>query len=72
MIAVTPQRVSVGVVTDTAVFRKLKKTPEEALEHFVRNSPDMAARMQGSRRVSEVHSVGDYSTATGASQGSAG
>ena len=61
MIAVTPQRVSVGVVTDTSVFRKLKKTPEEALEHFIQNSPDMAERMQGSRRVSPVHSVSDYS-----------
>ena len=47
MIAVTPHRISVGVVTDTAVFRKLKKSPEEALDHFLQNSPEMRERMAG-------------------------
>jgi flavin-dependent dehydrogenase len=61
MIAVTETRVSIGVVTDTTVFRALKKSPEEALEHFIEKSPEMRERMQGARRVSQVHSISDYS-----------
>ncbi len=61
MIAVSETRVSVGVVTDTARFRSLKKTPEEALEYFIREGPEMRERMAGARRVSEVYSVADYS-----------
>jgi FADH2-dependent halogenase len=61
MIAVSETRVSVGVVMDTARFRALKKSPEEALDHFLTNSPEMRERMQGARRVSEVYSISDYS-----------
>ncbi|HEX4085348.1 MAG TPA: NAD(P)/FAD-dependent oxidoreductase [Chthoniobacteraceae bacterium] len=61
MIAVHEDRVSVGVVTDTAKFRKLGKSPEEALEHFIQASPEMRERMAGARRVSEVYAISDYS-----------
>jgi FADH2-dependent halogenase len=61
MIAVSETRVSVGVVMDTARFRELKKSPEEALKHFVEKSPEMRERMEGARRVSEVYSISDYS-----------
>jgi flavin-dependent dehydrogenase len=61
MIAVSETRVSVGVVTDTSRFRELKKSPEEALDHFVAQSPEMRERMQGARRVSQVYSISDYS-----------
>jgi geranylgeranyl reductase family protein len=61
MIAVSETRVSVGVVTDTSRFRELKKTPEEALEHFIARSPEMRERMEGARRVSQVYSISDYS-----------
>jgi FADH2-dependent halogenase len=61
MIAVTETRISVGVVTDTAHFRHLKKSPGEALDYFIQNSPEMRERMQGARRVSEVYSISDYS-----------
>jgi len=61
MIAVHENRVSVGVVTDTAKFRKLKKSPGEALDHFIQASPEMRERMAGARRVSEVYSISDYS-----------
>jgi flavin-dependent dehydrogenase len=61
MIAVSETRVSVGVVTDTARFRELKMTPEEAIEHFIAESPEMRERMQGARRVSQVYSISDYS-----------
>ena len=61
MIAVTETRVSVGVVTDTSRFRDLKKTPGDALDYFIQNSPEMRERMHGARRVSEVYSISDYS-----------
>jgi len=61
MIAVSETRVSVGVVMDTSRFRELKKSPEEALLHFVEKSPEMRERMAGARRVSEVYSISDYS-----------
>jgi len=61
MIAVSETRVSVGVVTDTARFRELKKSPEEAIDHFIAESPEMQERMKGARRVSEVYSISDYS-----------
>jgi len=49
------------VVTDTSRFRDLKKSPEEALDHFIAQSPEMRERMQGARRVSQVYSISDYS-----------
>jgi FADH2-dependent halogenase len=61
MIAVSETRISVGVVTDTSRFRALKKSPEEALDHFIAQSPEMRERMAGARRVSQVHSISDYS-----------
>jgi len=61
MIAVSETRVSVGVVTDTSKFRQLKMTPEEALDHFIEQSPEMRERMQGARRVSPVYSISDFS-----------
>jgi len=61
MIAVSETRVSVGVVMDTACFRELKKSPEEALTHFVEKSQEMRERMLGARRVSQVYSISDYS-----------
>jgi flavin-dependent dehydrogenase len=61
MIAVSETRISVGVVTDTAKFRQLKKSPEEAIEHFIGRSPEMQERMKGARRVSQVYSISDYS-----------
>jgi FADH2-dependent halogenase len=61
MIAVSETRVSVGVVTDTARFKELKKTPEEAMEYFIEKSPEMRERMAGARRVSQVYSISDFS-----------
>jgi flavin-dependent dehydrogenase len=61
MIAVSETRVSVGVVTDTSNFRALKKSPEEALDYFIAQSPEMRERMEGARRVSQVYSISDYS-----------
>jgi flavin-dependent dehydrogenase len=61
MIAISETRVSVGVVTDTSQFRALKKSPEEALDHFIAQSPEMRERMLGARRVSQVYSISDYS-----------
>jgi FADH2-dependent halogenase len=69
MIAVSETRVSVGVVTDTARFRQLKKTPEEALAYFIDKSPEMRERMGGARRVSQIYSISDYSYKNSSSTG---
>jgi flavin-dependent dehydrogenase len=61
MIAVSETRVSVGVVTDVAIFKELKKSPEEVLQYFIDQSPEMRERMEGARRVSQVYSISDYS-----------
>jgi FADH2-dependent halogenase len=61
MIAVSETRISVGVVTDIAAFRELKKSPEEAIQHYIAQSPEMQERMAGARLVSQVYSISDYS-----------
>jgi flavin-dependent dehydrogenase len=61
MIPLTETRTSIGVVMDTATFRKTKLTPEIALEKFVDEQPLMKERMKNAVRVSPVYSAGDYS-----------
>jgi len=61
MIPLSETRMSIGLVMDTADFKKLKKTPEAALEESLREQPVMHCRMTESRRVSPVYSAGDYS-----------
>lgn len=61
LIPLTDTRTSVGVVMDTATFRKEKLTPEAALEKFIAEQPLMCERMKDAIRVSPVYSAGDYS-----------
>lgn len=61
MIPLTPTRMSVGVVMDTAVFRGLKLTPEEVLEDCIEEQPLVSSRMVRAERVTKVYSAGDYS-----------
>ena len=61
MIPLTPTRMSVGVVMDTAVFRELKLTPEEVLENCIEEQPLVSSRMTRAERVTKVYSAGDYS-----------
>ncbi len=61
MIPLSDTKMSVGVVMDTAVFRKSKMHPEALLSASIEELPVMAERMTGGRRVTEVHTSGDYS-----------
>ena len=61
MIPLTPTRMSIGVVMDTATFRAMKLTAEEALEKCIDEQPMVLERMTNAERVSPVYSAGDYS-----------
>lgn len=61
LIPLTPTKMSVGVVMDTATFRALKLSPEEALEKFIDEQPMLDEPMASAERVSPVYSAGDYS-----------
>ena len=57
----TGSRMSIGLVMDTAEFKKLKLAPEEALERAIEEEPAVHQRMNCASRVSPVHATGDYS-----------
>jgi 2-polyprenyl-6-methoxyphenol hydroxylase-like FAD-dependent oxidoreductase len=46
---------------DTSEFQNLKQSPEQALETALREQPMLRERMQKAKRVTKVHSTGDYS-----------
>ena len=61
MIPLTPTRMSIGVVMDTATFRAMRLPPEAALEKCLGEQPLILERMTRSERVAPVYSAGDYS-----------
>ena len=61
MIPLTPTRMSIGVVMDTATFRAMKLSPEAALEKCLGEQPLILERMTRAERVAPVYSAGDYS-----------
>jgi flavin-dependent dehydrogenase len=61
MIPLTPTRMSIGVVMDTATFRAMKMSPEAALEKCIDEQPMVLERMKNAERVAPVYSAGDYS-----------
>lgn len=61
MIPLTPTKMSIGIVTDIATFKSMKKTPEEALEAVIREQPMIMCRMANAERVTKVYSESDYS-----------
>jgi flavin-dependent dehydrogenase len=61
LIPLTETRTSVGVVMDSAAFRKQKLSPETALEKFVAEQPLMVEKMQNATRVTQVYSASDFS-----------
>src|ERR1043166_6803375 len=61
MIPLTPSRMSVGVVMDTAKFRAMRVSPEAALQKSIDEQPIMAERMARAERVTPIYSAGDYS-----------
>ena len=61
LIPLTATRTSVGVVMDSAAFRKEKLSPEAALENFVTEQPLMVEKMKNATRVTPVYSASDFS-----------
>src|SRR2546423_3380569 len=61
LIPLTKTRTSVGVVMDSAAFRKEKLSPEVALEKFIAEQPLMVEKMENATRVTQVYSASDFS-----------
>ena len=61
LIPLTETRTSVGVVLDSAAFRKEKLLPETALEKFIAEQPLMVEKMKNATRVTSVYSASDFS-----------
>ena len=61
LIPLDETRTSIGVVMDSADFKAMRKTPEEALAWAIDDSPLMRERMRDAVPVSPVRSAGDYS-----------
>ena len=61
LIPLTETRTSVGVVMDSAAFRKEKLSPEVALENFIAEQPLMVEKMKNATRVTPVYSASDFS-----------
>lgn len=61
MIPLSETKMSIGVVMDIAVFKALKKSPEDALDAMLREQPEVWSRMTNSTRTSTVYAESDYS-----------
>jgi FADH2-dependent halogenase len=61
MIPLGETRMSIGLVMDTADFKALGQSPEEALAAALAAEPVIQARMAAAERVTPVYSTGDYS-----------
>jgi len=60
-IPLSPERSSIGVVVDTALFKQAKKSPEEFLEDAIAEQPFLARRMTQAERVTSVYVSADFS-----------
>jgi flavin-dependent dehydrogenase len=61
MIPLTPTRMSIGVVLDSAVYKNARLSPEEFLEQALAEQPLIVSRLRASERVSPVHVAADFS-----------
>jgi flavin-dependent dehydrogenase len=61
MIPLTPERTSVGLVTDGTILKGSRLPPAELLEEALRRCPAARERTAGARRVSETFTASDYS-----------
>ena len=61
VIPLSDTKTSIGMVTDTATFKKWRLSPEEALETSFREQPHFSEILVGASRVTPVYSTGDYS-----------
>jgi len=61
VIPLSDTKTSIGMVTDTASFKQWRMSPEEALESSFREQPHFTDILAHARRVTPIHSTGDYS-----------
>ena len=61
LIPLDERRTSIGLVMDSADFRRMKKSPKEVLAWALEDSELMRERMRDTVRLTPVYSVGDYS-----------
>jgi len=61
VIPLTPDRTSIGVVTDTSNFREAKQDPEKFFDEALAEQPNIAETMRDAQRVSQVYSATDFS-----------
>jgi FADH2-dependent halogenase len=61
VIPLTAERMSIGVVLDSEVFRQSKQTPEDFLQAALAEQPIISRRMTNAQRISEVHVAADFS-----------
>ena len=61
LIPLDEKRTSIGLVMESADFKKMKLSPEEALAWAIEDSALMRERMSGATRLTPVYSAGDYS-----------
>jgi geranylgeranyl reductase family protein len=61
MIPLTPERTSIGLVTDTSNFREAKQDPEKFFQEALAEQPNIAETMGDAQRVSQVYSATDFS-----------
>ncbi len=61
VIPLSDTKTSIGLVTDTATFKAMKLSPEEALESSFDAQPHFREILDGATRVTPVYSTGDYS-----------
>ncbi|CAN5382894.1 NAD(P)/FAD-dependent oxidoreductase [soil metagenome] len=54
-------RASIGVVLDTALFKRTKKSPEQFLAESLAEQPFLARRMTHARRVTPTYASADFS-----------
>jgi flavin-dependent dehydrogenase len=61
MIPLSEGVTSIGVVMDTASFKSLGKSPEDALRHCLEEQPTISRWMAHAQRVTPVYATGDFS-----------
>jgi flavin-dependent dehydrogenase len=61
VIPISPERTSIGMVTDTAVFRAEGLAPEASLEAALARHPALAPLVREARRATPVRSESEYS-----------
>jgi flavin-dependent dehydrogenase len=61
IIPITAKKTSVGVVLDAQTFKGMKLKPEDAYTQILQENPKVIEQMSRARRVTDVHSAGDFS-----------